>query len=237
MFRSNSLSHGLTVRSRMLANIVPTILLMSAGWAHAAGPDATKADANPPAAYVPSTSGHKLTQWAGSENLCNYGPLTFQLYAGGRAVMIDAQATTDGTWQQNGQQFTFRFSGGRVVYTGIKNGNTISGTAQNGTSWWSWSVAAAPFSTPIEPPTQWAGSENLWHYGQLTFQFYPDGRAVMLDRQAINQGTWQQNGQQINLQFDFGRVQYTGTLNGNTMSGTAHNDCSFWSWSINRLAS
>lgn len=79
-------------------------------------------------------------QWSGSENLCNYASLTFQLYPGGRAVMLDAQRMSEGIWLQNGQQMTLRFSGGRVVYTGTVFGNAMSGTASNQCTTWSWNA-------------------------------------------------------------------------------------------------
>ena len=118
--------------------------------------------------------------------------------------------------------------------TGVVNGNRMYGTAQTGRETWSWNVGAAAFSTPIEPPTQWAGGENLYGYGNLTMQIYAGGRAVMLDARSISQGTWQQHGQQITLTFDFGRIVYNGFLNGNVMSGNAQNGCSAWTWNLQR---
>jgi hypothetical protein len=76
--------------------------------------------------------------WVGAENLTGYGRLSFSIGAGGRAVMVDAKATSEGTWEQNGNRVTLRFDDGRVVYTGVLNGTNASGTATNGRTTWSW---------------------------------------------------------------------------------------------------
>lgn len=64
--------------------------------------------------------------------------------------MIDAQQTVEGTWQQQGQEMTLRFSGGRIVYAGTINGPVMSGTARNERTSWSWSVrsTAVPVNNP-----------------------------------------------------------------------------------------
>jgi hypothetical protein len=80
------------------------------------------------------------TVWAGSERLAGYGKLRFILKANNRAVMHDAKSTMDGTWQQAGNQVTLRFDNGRVVYRGMLDGETLSGTASNGQRRWTWSV-------------------------------------------------------------------------------------------------
>lgn len=78
--------------------------------------------------------------WIGSETLADYGKLTFQMNPGGRAVMIDAKETSEGTWQQTGNQITLRFYDGRVVYTGTLNGSSLSGSASNGRTQWNFTV-------------------------------------------------------------------------------------------------
>ena len=77
----------------------------------------------------------------GGETLPGFGPLTFEMFGGGRAVMVDAKERSEGVWQQNGTQVTLQFSGGRVVYTGNLTNKLITGTATNGQASWSWSVA------------------------------------------------------------------------------------------------
>jgi hypothetical protein len=77
----------------------------------------------------------------GSENLQGYSGLTFSLYSGDKAVMRDARSTEQGAWSQNGNQITLTFFGGTVVYRGVLNGNSISGSATNGRTSWSWGVS------------------------------------------------------------------------------------------------
>jgi hypothetical protein len=77
---------------------------------------------------------------AGQEDLASYGALTFQLEPGGRALMFDHDGTEVGTWSANGPQYQLTFYNGTVVYTGTRQGNTLSGTAANGRTTWNWSV-------------------------------------------------------------------------------------------------
>ncbi len=71
------------------------------------------------------------TRYVGSETLAGYGKLSFSLYPGGRTVMVDAMNTAEGTWQQNGNQYTFTFFTGSVIYQGTLNGATLSGSASS----------------------------------------------------------------------------------------------------------
>jgi hypothetical protein len=81
--------------------------------------------------------------WVGNETLQGFGRLTFEMHRGGRVVMTDAQAVSEGEWQLNGNVVTLRFDNGRVVYTGNVNGNTIRGAAQNDRTSWDFSVQLA----------------------------------------------------------------------------------------------
>ncbi len=82
-------------------------------------------NANPPVQLVANIVG---TTWNGSENLPGFGKLTFQFRAGGAATMIDAKATTEGNWTQNGNDVTINFQG--CVYQGRINGQSISGSGR-----------------------------------------------------------------------------------------------------------
>ncbi|MCS7045616.1 MAG: caspase family protein [Gemmataceae bacterium] len=88
----------------------------------------------------------KATRWVGSETLPGYGKLAFALYPDGRAVMIDARDTSEGVWRQENDQYTLLFGNGSVVYTGTRQGNTISGkatspsTRQRNIQSWDWTV-------------------------------------------------------------------------------------------------
>jgi hypothetical protein len=68
------------------------------------------------------------TQWTGMETLANFGKLTFQFGTGQDVLMIDAQAQTKGNYSQNGNQVRITFS--NCIYSGMINGNVLSGTAQ-----------------------------------------------------------------------------------------------------------
>jgi hypothetical protein len=89
-------------------------------------------------------------RWAGTESLAGYGKLSFALYPGGRAVMIDAKNTVEGTWQQTDNQVSLTFFDGSVVYSGTVNDSTMSGTAtapgarMDQRRSWTWSVKTLP---------------------------------------------------------------------------------------------
>jgi len=178
------------------------------------------------------TTNPQATQWTGSETLAGFGSLTFQFLTGGRVVMFDAKSTSEGTWRRDGQKVSLFFSGGRVVYTGTLNGSTLSGTAHNERTTWSFSVTYQTPANAAARPMQWTGSENLSGFGNLTFQLFSGGRAVMFDTAGTTEGTWQQNGQQIVLRFHGGRVVYSGTVSGSVLSGTAQNERTSWSFSV-----
>jgi predicted RNA-binding protein YlxR (DUF448 family) len=100
------------------------------------------------------------TEWAGSENLKGFGNLRFKFMTGGEAIMVDAQHALKGSYSQNGAQVAIRF-GKSCVYSGTIQGQTMSGTAQEGKFTWSWNVqlqqggvqpAAGPASSVIPMP-------------------------------------------------------------------------------------
>src|SRR5207302_1506297 len=71
--------------------------------------------------------------------------------------------------------------------------------------------------------TVWSGSERLSGYGKLSFRLRANNRATMHDARDTMEGTWHHSGSQVTLRFDDGRVVYRGTLNGDTLSGSASN--------------
>jgi hypothetical protein len=78
--------------------------------------------------------------WQGQETLPGFGALSFAFGNNGQVTMTDAKARSAGTWSQQGNVVTLRFSNGRVVYTGRVNGTTMSGTATNGSRTWNFNV-------------------------------------------------------------------------------------------------
>jgi TPR repeat protein len=162
---------------------------------------------------------HRAGQWEGSETLAGFGKLSFTMLPKGKAVMDDARESTEGSWRQEGDQFTLTF-GGRVVYTGTLQGGTLSGTASNGKAKWNWTVRA-----------RWEGSETLAGFGKLSFTMLPKGKAIMDDAKGRSEGTWRQNGDQFTLRFG-GVIVYSGSLRGGTLSGTATNGRAKWHWTV-----
>lgn len=77
-----------------------------------------------------------------------------------------------------------------------------------------------------------AGSENLGGYGALRFTLHANGAATMVDADGTTHGSWGQSGKRVTLRFYDGTVVYHGTLDEETISGTAHNRTRTWSWSV-----
>jgi hypothetical protein len=101
-------------------------------------------------------------------------------------------------------------------------------------------VASTQRPAPTGNPTRWAGTENLAGYGKLSFALYPDGRVIMVDAKETSQGIWRQENNRYTLSFNDGAVVYAGTLNGNTLGGTATSPAPrtealrSWQWSVTR---
>lgn len=102
-----------------------------------------------------------------------------------------------------------------------------------------------PKTNPMPPPANpnpnpnqanlagtWTGSETLAGYGALTFQLQPGGQASMIDKDGNAPGTWSAAGNSVNVSFPNLGVFYTGTLNGNQISGTARNGKDTWNWTV-----
>jgi len=89
-------------------------------------------------------------------------------------------------------------------------------------------------------PTQWEGKETLSGFGALTFKTYPSGLAVMVDAKSTTDGVWRKDKNQITLTFANGTIVYTGTLEGNALSGTAtapgsrEQAARSWTWSVTK---
>jgi hypothetical protein len=98
------------------------------------------------------------TEWAGSEKLNGYGVLRFQFLTGGKAFMIDKDGKSPGRYVQNGLKVSLSFYDDKVLYVGTISGQTLSGSAQNGKSSWTFEVtlqgspAAAPTAKPAPAP-------------------------------------------------------------------------------------
>ena len=92
---------------------------------------------------------------------------------------------------------------------------------------------------PAPPPaielagSSFAGQENLRGYSNLQFRFFGNGQAQMIDTQGSHNGTWQRSGNQVTLRF-FSNCIYTGTIQGNRISGSARVGNESWTWSVSR---
>jgi len=81
--------------------------------------------------------------------------------------------------------------------------------------------------------TVWTGSETLPGYGRLTFQFISNTAAIMIDARETSRGNYRQNGNSVTITFG-GGIIYSGTINGNSMAGNAHNGRDNWSWNVTK---
>jgi hypothetical protein len=76
------------------------------------------------------------------------------------------------------------------------------------------------------------GTEDLRGYGPLTFRIVSKSKVQMIDKDGTNPGVWEVNGNRIRLFFYDGSVVYEGSVNGNSVSGTATNGKTKWNWRV-----
>jgi HEAT repeat protein len=81
--------------------------------------------------------------------------------------------------------------------------------------------------------SSWSGTETLKGYGTLQFQFAGGGQVTMIDKDGRTPGTYTQNGVRVVLNFG-ASISYSGTINGQTMSGQATNTRDSWTWSVTK---
>lgn len=101
---------------------------------------------------------------------------------------------------------------------------------------------AAPVNPPVTPPqpkitsslvgTTWIGSESLETYGRLEFRFGPNGQVVMIDAAGESTGSYNVQGNTVTLTFHGGKCIYTGTINGQEISGSAQAGGKTWTFSV-----
>lgn len=173
-----------------------------------------------------STGGLIGSTWSGIETLPGYGALTFRFKADGVAVMIDKNGDTSGTWKQAGNNVTIQF-GAKLSYIGTIKGNTMKGSAASAGKKWTFSVS----DPNMLLGSIWTGTETLPNYGALTFRFFAGGQATMTDKDGDTSGTFKQSGNSFTLNFE-PKISYTGTVQGNTMKGTATNGSKNWTFAM-----
>jgi hypothetical protein len=97
---------------------------------------------------------------------------------------------------------------------------------------------AAPATQPAADvsDTTWAGTDSDGDY--YVFTFKSGGRVAFTSPSGTYDeagDTWAQAGSQITISLTDGYATYTGTISGDTMSGTAINTKSHtWTWSFRR---
>jgi len=95
-----------------------------------------------------------------------------------------------------------------------------------------------PEPTPPAPVQlegqSWIGSETLQGYGRLEFRFLPGNRVQMIDAQDTTMGTWRRSGNSVSLVFFNGACVYSGTIQGNRISGNALANKTRFTWSVSR---
>ncbi len=108
-------------------------------------------------------------RWVGSEDLKGYGQLVMELQDGGIAFMIDKDGRNQGTWGVQGNAVTLTFYKGTVAYRGTLAGNAITGTANNGSVQWGFTLRR-DVPAPSGPPAPSAP--------MIATRSKPDGSAV-----------------------------------------------------------
>ncbi len=151
-----------------------------------------------------------------------------------------------GTWQLKGQQLTF-FENGRATMGGrlqINSPTSWTLVSRNSTQTFTRFVPRRNRQQqpvrrqPARPQvagTTWSGNETLQNFGALTFQFQPNGTAIMIDTSGRSQGTWSVAGNRVTISFNNGQIVYVGTITGNTMTGEASNsNGGSWRFTVRR---
>jgi HEAT repeat protein/S1-C subfamily serine protease len=86
--------------------------------------------------------------------------------------------------------------------------------------------------------TKWSGTQSLAGYGKLEFIFLgkrdKEYRVIMDDSRETVPGTFEQNGQEVKIKFYGGDLTYTGTVQGNQMTGTAKDQGDSWTFSVSQ---
>jgi hypothetical protein len=82
--------------------------------------------------------------------------------------------------------------------------------------------------------TTWVGRETLPGYGPLTFKFSAVDTVTMVDAKDTLVGRYTLDQKDVKLTFGSGEVVYTGTINGEMMSGKARNTQQEWTWEVSR---
>jgi hypothetical protein len=90
-----------------------------------------------------------------------------------------------------------------------------------------------PVQIPSVANTTWKGTENLQGFGQISFQFMPNGKALMIDAKNTVPGSYVQAGDQVTIQLGQ-YATYKGNINGNLITGQGSSNGQVWGFSVNK---
>ena len=166
----------------------------------------------------------------GREDLPGFGPLSFQVQANGKVVMIDAtKKPVQGDFRMDDGKAIFTFA--NCVYQAVEDGGALVGQARFTTGadagkQWNFRVAMRP---DLRGQT-FSGREALEGYGDLTFRFLDDTAVEMLDRDGTTRGTYAVDGSQATLTF--AGCIYRGEVRGREIVGHGCNHNAQWSFTV-----
>lgn len=145
----------------------------------------------------------------------------------------------NGTWIQQGSTVIIETNNHYADMTGVINGTEITGTAHNtaGKSW-NWRVnlvSAGSSSANSLDNTRWLGSDS--DGDQISWYLMPNGIVEYANPDTYyRNGTWTLDGNSFHIETNNHYADYTGTLSGDTLSGSAKNvKNSTWTWSLQKV--
>ena len=93
-------------------------------------------------------------------------------------------------------------------------------------------AVAAPTAGGLEG-TVWAGTDSDGDY--YVFRYLPGGVLKYTSPTDTHVGTWRQTGEKVTMSVGNGYSQYTGTIAGGTIRGTASNKADHtWQWTVTK---
>jgi hypothetical protein len=84
--------------------------------------------------------------------------------------------------------------------------------------------------------TSWSGQEKITgQWTPISFKFQAGGQATMVIPGGTYSGTWNQTGNQVTISLPTINNTFTGTINGNTISGQGKDNVGPWDFTLNKL--
>ncbi len=186
----------------------------------------------------PSSSGLAGSLWKGTDS--DGDDFSFRFLPDGSVEVIRYDPKQDrevsnknATWKLTGSQVYVEINSKFSEYTGTLSGDTLEGSAKNikGRNW-TWKLKRVDNKTTSIVGTKWKsrdsdGDEYIFHFregGTLEFTSVNSGK-------TSTTATWRQTGNQIYMEMNNRFSEYRGTIQGNTIEGTASNIKNHkWTW-------